>query len=122
MKSSPQLIAKVLAAFLAIAQKDSNKFDKKDIENLNKTNYWGVERFILVHKTEEEALKALTATMEWRKSFGVNDLNEKMFKDFKPGKHAKNRLNRLINQGHSVRDAHYRRKGQKWPTDYVVLT
>ena len=106
MKSSPQLIAKVLAAFLAIAQKDSNKFDKRDVENLNKTNYWGVERFILYHKTEEAALKALTGTMEWRKSFGVNDLDEKMFKDFKPGELYKNYLDHLENQGHTIRNVH----------------
>ena len=74
-----------MSAFLVIYEKESNKFDKRDVENLNKTNSWRVERYVLVHKTEDEALKAFTTTMEWRKSFGINDLDEKMVKDIKPG-------------------------------------
>ena len=124
MKFSPQLITKVLTAFLAIAQKDSNKFDKRDIENLNKTNHWRVERYVLIHKTEEDALKALTTAMEWRKSFGVNDIDEKSVKDIKPGKICSKYLQESFNNphGHFDRNVHCRGKGQKGTTAFLVQT
>ena len=53
----------------------------------------GVERFILAHKNEENALNALKASLEWRKSFGINDLDDKIIKEAnKTGDKLKNNM------------------------------
>jgi len=64
--------------FFADAEKNPNKYHQKDLEKL-KTDDWWFERFALVNKNEDEALAALMKTMEWRKSFGVNDFTDESF-------------------------------------------
>ena len=74
------LVLRVLTAFLAIAQKDSNKFSPKDVEMV-RTNKWWVQRYILISKTEVEATEGLIKCMEWRNLNGVNEFNDEYFLD-----------------------------------------
>lgn len=78
MLVNKELIARILASFLVIAQKDSAKYDPRDVQ-LVKTNEWWVERFALATETEADAVKVLSKSLEWRKAFGVNDLSENSF-------------------------------------------
>ena len=78
MLVNKELILKILTLFLAIAQKDPNRFDPRDVK-IVKAKTWWVERFALVSQNEDDALKGLVDCMEWRKSFGVNDLNYDSF-------------------------------------------
>ena len=78
MSCSKEAIANLRSKFLAEAQQNPNKFHPKDVERV-KTNDWPIERFLLVNKSEDSALAALTKTMEWRKSYGVNDFTDESF-------------------------------------------
>ena len=79
MLVNAQIIATILTAFLAIAQNNKNKFDERDVQRVNDTKHWWVERFALVSKTEEQAISKLSNCMEWRNSIKMNDLNDKSF-------------------------------------------
>lgn len=79
MKANPELVARILSLFLAIASKIPDKFDQRDVKMVSNKTWW-VERFVLTSDTEEEALKYLVKCMEWRKSFGVNHLNQTSFR------------------------------------------
>ena len=78
MLVNKELIEKILTLFLVIAQKEPNRFDQRDVKMV-KAKTWWVERFALVSQNQDEALKGLTDCMEWRKNFGVNDLNYDSF-------------------------------------------
>ena len=78
-----ELIARVLTAFLTIAQNEVDRFDQIDVQRV-KTSKWSIERFALVSQTESETLQSLVAAMEWRKSYGVNDFTDEMFQDLEP--------------------------------------
>ena len=77
-----EVLARVLTAFLALAQKDKEMFHPKDIEMV-KSNDWWIERFFISNRTEEEATRALIEAMEWRNDYGVLNINEDEFKDIK---------------------------------------
>ena len=52
---------------------------KEDIECVE-SNDWQIQRFILEQKSNAEAaLKSLITAMQWRKSFGVRQLNDQSF-------------------------------------------
>ncbi len=76
---TPEVIARILTAFLAIAQNNKNKFDERDVQRVNDTKHWWVERFALVSKTEEQAISKLSKCMEWRNSIKINDLKDDSF-------------------------------------------
>ena len=78
MLVNKELTVRVLLAFLAISQREPGRLDPRDVQMVKAVPWWAV-RFILVSDTEEEALKRLIETMEWRKSNGVNDLTENSF-------------------------------------------
>ena len=78
MLVNKQLIAKILTAFLAIARKDPNRFDPRDVKMVQAKPWWA-ERFTLVNQNEDAAIKGLVECMEWRKSYGVNDLKYDTF-------------------------------------------
>ena len=82
MTVSKEVIARILTAFLALAQKGKELFHPKDVEMVQSNDWW-IERYFYGNRTEEEAKKALIDAMEWRKSFGVNDLSEDQFLDLK---------------------------------------
>ena len=82
MTVSKEVIARILVAFLAVAQKDKELFHPKDVEMVQSNDWW-IERFITGNQTEEESKNALIEAMEWRKSVGVNDFTEDQFKDIK---------------------------------------
>ena len=68
---------RIRTSVLALAQ-ECDKFHPADVDKI-KENDWWIERFVLVTKTEEAALKMLVKALEWRKTFGVNDLTEDYF-------------------------------------------
>jgi len=78
MSDNKEVIEKIRSKFLENVEQNSHLYHKKDIELIN-TNDWWIERFILVNKTEDSALKALIKAMQWRNSYGVNDFNEEYF-------------------------------------------
>ena len=78
MSDNKELIEKVRSGFLSMVKDNSDKFHPDDVERV-KTNEWWPERFVLVHKTEDAALKALVKTMEWRNTFGVNEFTDEYF-------------------------------------------
>jgi hypothetical protein len=78
MSVSKETITSMRSKFFADAEKNPNKYHPKDLEKL-KTNDWWFERYLLVNKNEDEALAALMKTMEWRKSYGVNDFTDETF-------------------------------------------
>jgi len=78
MSVNKEVIEKIRTSFLALVQENSDKFHPADVERV-KENDWWIERFVLVNKSEEAALKALVKTMEWRKTFGVNDFTDDYF-------------------------------------------
>lgn len=78
MLVNKNVIESIRKNFLTIVQKNGDKFHPDGVERVKK-NDWSIERFVLVSKTEDSALKALVKVMEWRKSFGVNDLNDEFF-------------------------------------------
>ena len=75
MSCSKEAIGNIRNKFLAQTQQNPNKYHMKDVERV-KTNDWSIERFLLVNKNEETAFAALIKTMEWRKSYGVNDFTD----------------------------------------------
>lgn len=76
---SAQLFSEVRTKFLAEVKSNPHLYCKEDIECVE-TNDWQIQRFILEHKySSESALKALIIAMQWRKSFGVKNLNESDF-------------------------------------------
>lgn len=78
MLVNKELIERVLTAFLVLAQKEPGRFDPRDVRMV-KTKQWWTERHILNSPTEAEAIKTLIETMEWRKSYGINDFKEDSF-------------------------------------------
>ena len=70
MLVNKELIARILAAFMVIVQKEPNSFDPRDVEMVQNKTWW-VERFALVNQNENNALKGLINSMKWRKSYGV---------------------------------------------------
>ena len=78
MSCSKEAIGNIRSKFLADAQQNPDKYHQKDVERV-KTNDWPIERFLLVNKSEDTALAALIKTMEWRKSYGVNDFTDESF-------------------------------------------
>ena len=84
---SKELIARIMASFLLIAQKDNNRFHPKDVQMVRTKSWWS-ERFVLISESEGEALKALVNTMEWRKLNGINDIKlEELEEAVKLGKY-----------------------------------
>ena len=82
MTVSKEVLARVLTAFLALAQKDKEMFHPKDIQMVQSNDWW-IERFFISNRTEGEATRALIEAMEWRNDYGVRNLNEEEFKDIK---------------------------------------
>ena len=79
MSVNKELIARILTAFLALAQTDKQLFHPKDVEMVQ-SNEWWIERFITNSSTEESVKRKLIDVMEWRKEFGVNDLTIEPYK------------------------------------------
>ena len=78
MLINKELIARILTAFTVIVKKEPNRFDPRDVEMVQNKTWW-VERFALVNQNEDDALKGLINSMEWRKSYGVRDFNYDSF-------------------------------------------
>ena len=78
MSVNKEVIERIRTSFLATAEQNVDKFHPADVAKI-KENDWWIERFVLVTKTEEAALKMLVKAMEWRKTFGVNDWTEDYF-------------------------------------------
>lgn len=78
MSADKEIIKTVRRQFLNDYESNKDLYHEKDIENVRE-NDWPVERFVLVHKTEDLALKALIKAMRWRKSFGVHTFNDQYF-------------------------------------------
>jgi len=79
MTVSKEGIARILTAFLALAQKEGQLFHPKDVEMVE-SNEWWIQRFSIRNRSEEQVKTALIDAMEWRKEFGVHDLKEDMIK------------------------------------------
>lgn len=76
---SRELFEDVRNRFLTEAKANPQLYYEEDIECVE-CNDWQIQRFILEHKSNAEAaLKALTTAMQWRKSFGVKQLNDQSF-------------------------------------------
>ena len=75
MTVSKEVIARILTSFLALALKDKQLFHPKDVEMVQSNDWW-IERFFIRNRTEEQVRTALIETMEWRKEFGIHDLQE----------------------------------------------
>ena len=67
--------------FLQIVQKEPGRFHAKDIESVRDNNRI-VERYTTTYKDQKDALDRLVKTMDWRKSFGINDLKGEDFPEF----------------------------------------
>ena len=78
MSVSKEAINNNRTKFLAQVQQNPDKYHQKDVEKI-KTNDWWIERYLLVNKSEDTAFAALIKTMEWRKSYGVNDFTNESF-------------------------------------------
>ena len=72
------MVNDVRKGFFTLVAKDPNRFHPKDIEQMRVSTWWA-ERFANVYKTYKEAIKELVNTMEWRKAFGIYNLNRANF-------------------------------------------
>ena len=78
MSVNKEVIQTIRTNFLAQVQHNTEKYEHDDVQRVTDNDWW-IERFVLVTKTEDDALRALVKAMEWRKSFGVNDLTQDYF-------------------------------------------
>ena len=99
MPKSKQVIESIRRRFLA---KNPNMFHPIDVDRV-KTNDWPIVRFLLANKIEDTAFAALIKTMEWRKSYGVNDFTDESFPEevFKIGETFRHRQ-RSVSQSYLV--------------------
>ena len=82
MAVSKEMLARIMTAFLALAQKDKELFHPNDFQMVEQNDWW-IERFFVNNKNEEEAKRDFIDAMEWRKTYGVHHLTEDQFKDIK---------------------------------------
>ena len=75
MPKNKEVIENIRRRVLAM---NPDMFHPKDVERV-KTNDWPIERYLLVNKSEDTAFAAFIKTMEWRKSYGVNDFTDESF-------------------------------------------
>ena len=73
-----EVLKKIIIAILTIAQQNKTRFDERDVKRVGSTKWWA-ERYALVSQDENEAIESLTKCLEWRKSYRINDMNDKMF-------------------------------------------
>jgi hypothetical protein len=78
MSENKEIIERIRRSFITECEQNPDLYHKNDVE-LIRSKDWTIERFVLVNKSEETALRALIKAMQWRKSYGVNDFNDQYF-------------------------------------------
>lgn len=73
------LISELRARFLSQSTTNQDQYDEKDIDNI-RNNDVILRRFLQAKNANvDEALKMMITAMKWRKTLGVNNLNEETF-------------------------------------------
>ena len=72
------LINSIREKFITEYKANSSFYYKADFNKI-KSEQWPIERFVLIHKTEDASLQALIKAMKWRKEFGVLDRTDTDF-------------------------------------------
>ena len=103
MSVNKEVVEKIRTRFLERVKNNGDSFHCADVEKVKQYDWW-IERFVLVTKTEETALKMLVKALEWRKSFGVNDFTEEYFPEemYKIGMNSINVYSNLKNSHNEI--------------------
>ncbi len=73
------LVEELRDRFLEEVAKNPDLYYQEDIDRI-KSSDWPLQRFLLVRKNKvEDALKSLINAMQWRKSYGVLEINDQDF-------------------------------------------
>ena len=78
MTIQTELIDSIREKFVKEYESNSSLYYESDCKRI-KTETWPIERFVLVHKTEDASLQALIKAMKWRKEYGVLDRTDADF-------------------------------------------
>jgi hypothetical protein len=94
------VIENIRTKFLTEFETNPQLYHQIDVERVRSEN-WQIERFILDTETEDEAYKALTTSLHWKKSFGLHERNDQYFpKEFfiilEIEKYSRDRLGRVV--------------------------
>ena len=73
-----ELINSIREKFVKEYQLNPSIYYESDYEKI-KAETWPIERYVLVHKTENASIEALIKTMKWRKEFGILDRTDADF-------------------------------------------
>ena len=78
MTIDTELINSIRGKFVKEYESNPSLYYQSDYQKI-KTELWPIERYVLVHKTENASLQALIKAMKWRKEFGVLDRTDADF-------------------------------------------
>ena len=78
MTINAELINSIREKFVKEYESNCSLYYESDYQKI-KTELWPIERYVLVHKTEDASLQALIKAMKWRKEFCVLDRTDADF-------------------------------------------
>lgn len=77
-QTNEAILEVVRRKFLSEADTNPHLYHQIDIQRCRSED-WQIERFVIDKGSSDEALKALTTAMRWKKSFGIHDRDHKYF-------------------------------------------